>query len=140
MMDVDDFKKVNDTYGHDQGDEVLIRLGFLLKTMNTRNIRCFRFGGEEFVMLINNLDRGTVLRIVENIRNDICWQTWDFPGRVTISIGVAAGKAGNALISQADENMYHSKTHGKNMVSYDMDGEKVIFRENSRDGERYSKL
>ena len=129
MMDIDDFKAVNDTYGHDQGDEVLIRIGALLKNMKTRNIRCFRFGGEEFVMFVKNLDQGAVLRLVENVRNDISWQTWDFPGRVTASIGVSGGKAGTALLSLADENMYHSKSHGKNVVTYDEAGEKIIFRE-----------
>ncbi|MCR4807115.1 MAG: GGDEF domain-containing protein [Lachnospiraceae bacterium] len=128
MMDVDNFKKVNDTHGHDQGDIVLKRLGALLKQMRTRNIMSFRYGGEEFVMIIKNLDQDAVLRLVENIRKDVGWQTWDFPGRVTVSIGVAAGRSNMETVRQADECMYFSKTHGKNAVAYELNGEKTLLK------------
>lgn len=129
MMDVDNFKKVNDTYGHDQGDAVLMRLGSILKDLRSRHIRCFRYGGEEFVFLARELDKGTVLRIADSIRTEVSYQKWEFPGRITVSIGVSDGRANKETVRLADENMYHSKTHGKNAVSYDINGEKTILRD-----------
>ena len=126
MIDADDFKKVNDTFGHDQGDEVLKRIGSLLNTMKGRNNRSFRYGGEEFVMIIHNLDKNAVIRIAENIRRDIEWQTWDFPRKVTVSIGLSSGTASMETVRHADECMYHSKQNGKNAVTYEADGRKVI--------------
>jgi diguanylate cyclase (GGDEF)-like protein len=128
MLDVDNFKKVNDNFGHDQGDAVLMRIGSLLKGTRSRNIRCYRYGGEEFVMLFRNFDKGTVLRIADSFRMDISWQTWDFPGIITVSIGVAEGRANKDTVRLADENMYYSKTHGKDAVTYDINGEKVIMQ------------
>lgn len=126
MIDADDFKKVNDNFGHDQGDEVLKRIGSLLNTMKGRNNRSFRYGGEEFVMIIHNLDTNAVIRIAENIRRDIEWQTWDFPRKVTVSIGLSSGTASMETVRHADECMYHSKQNGKNAVTYEADGRKVI--------------
>jgi diguanylate cyclase (GGDEF)-like protein len=125
MIDADDFKNVNDTYGHDQGDVVLKRIGSLLKAMQTVRNRGFRYGGEEFVMVIKSLDRNTALRIAENIRRDMEWQTWDFPRRVTVSIGVSSGNASMDTVRLADECMYHSKANGKNAVSYESNGRKM---------------
>ena len=124
MIDADNFKRVNDNYGHDQGDVVLKRIGSLLKAMQTANIRSFRYGGEEFVVVLKRLSDDTAIRIAENIRRDVEWQTWDFPGRITVSIGLAFGNSSLDTVKLADECMYHSKQNGKNSVSY-KDGEKM---------------
>lgn len=125
MIDADDFKQINDNYGHDQGDIVLKRIGALLGAMKAGNNRSFRYGGEEFVMIVNYLDTNATVRLAENIRRDIEWQTWDFPRKITVSIGISSGKATNETVRLADECMYHSKTHGKNTVSYEQNGDIV---------------
>ncbi len=118
MMDLDNFKRVNDTYGHDKGDEVLKRLGSLLKSMQNRRLRAFRFGGEEFVVIMNNPDLNAALRVAENIRRDVKWQKWDFMDGITLSLGVSNGRLSQALITEADANLYFSKENGKNAVTY----------------------
>jgi diguanylate cyclase (GGDEF)-like protein len=122
MMDIDNFKRVNDTYGHDKGDEVLKRLGILLKLMHNHKNRAFRYGGEEFVMIIYDNDPTMALRIAENIRRDFQWQKWDFMDGVTISLGVSTGRLSQATLVEADKNLYYSKEHGKNAVTYTVDG------------------
>ena len=126
MMDIDNFKHVNDTYGHDKGDVVLKRLGVLLKLMHNHKNRCFRYGGEEFVMIIYDSDPSMALRIAENIRRDFQWQKWDFMDGVTISIGVSTGRLSQATLVEADKNLYYSKEHGKNAVTYTIDGVPTI--------------
>ncbi len=128
MIDADDFKQINDNSAHDQGDVVLRRIGGLLNAMKGVSTRSFRYGGEEFVMIVNYLDTNATVRLAENIRRDIEWQTWDFPRKITISIGVSSGKATMETVRLADECMYHSKTHGKNTVSYESNGEIVQYR------------
>ena len=71
-------------------------------------------------MIIQNLDTNAVIRIAENIRRDIEWQTWDFPRKVTVSIGLSSGTASMETVRHADECMYHSKQNGKNTVTYDL--------------------
>ena len=126
MMDIDNFKRVNDTYGHDKGDEVLKRLGILLKLMHNHKNRCFRYGGEEFVMIVYDSDPSMALRIAENVRRDFEWQKWDFMDGVTISLGVSTGRLSQATLVEADKNLYYSKEHGKNAVTYTIDGVPTI--------------
>lgn len=76
-------------------------------------------------MIVNYLDTHATVRLAENIRRDIEWQTWDFPRKITVSIGISSGKATNETVRLADECMYHSKTHGKNTVSYEQNGDIV---------------
>lgn len=131
MMDIDNFKRVNDTYGHDKGDVVLKRLGILLKLMHNHKNKCFRYGGEEFVMIVYDSDPNMALRIAENIRRDFQWQKWDFMDGVTISLGVSTGRLSQSTLVEADKNLYYSKEHGKNAVSYTVDGEpKIVSSEN----------
>ena len=122
MMDIDNFKRVNDNYGHDKGDEVLKRLGVLLKLMHNHKNKAFRYGGEEFVMIVYDSDPTMALRLAENIRRDFQWQKWDFMDGVTISLGVSTGRLSQATLVEADKNLYYSKLHGKNAVTYTVDG------------------
>ena len=75
------------------------------------------------MVVLKHLNTEAALRIAENIRRDVEWQTWDFPGRITVSIGLASGIPSLDTVKLADECMYHSKQNGKNSVSY-KDGEK----------------
>lgn len=121
ILDIDHFKSVNDTYGHPMGDEVLIFLAQRLLSHTGEEEVCFRYGGEEFVILTPTDDVDAACALIETIRKDI--EQTDSPiGRpITISAGVtSAGRASNELqlIKQkADEALYHSKQTGRNKVS-----------------------
>lgn len=124
IMDIDHFKQVNDTYGHQVGDEVLIQMAELLR----KNIRLedipFRYGGEEFVVLVPSAASETPLgmKIAERLRAAVEAHTFTCPGapplRVTISLGVASfplhGRTADAIIRAADEALYQAKRSGRN--------------------------
>lgn len=124
MLDVDHFKKVNDTYGHAVGDEVLRHIAAIL-IGQTRGGDCLaRYGGEEFVVLLPETSRQGALHVAEKIRRKVeadCFQLAD--GRkipLTISIGVALFPEDTSdhtcLIELADQAMYEAKNRGRNAV------------------------
>ncbi len=129
LMDIDHFKKVNDTHGHQAGDLVLQavakRLGEVLRTVD----RAARFGGEEFALIIMQADRKAALetakRAVEAVARTPISIGADGELAVTISAGVAEVPAdattGAELVSASDKSLYSAKTHGRNRaVSYDV--------------------
>ena len=119
MMDIDNFKKVNDTYGHQEGDNVLIRLGGILKEISQRHIRPYRYGGEEFAVIVTDKPVEAIDIMAEKIRQTFSEQEWDFGAHITVSLGVATDKEGSLdLVKRADDNLYVSKTTGKNKVTY----------------------
>ena len=124
VLDIDFFKRVNDTYGHDGGDEVLKEFARRL-TLNVRAIDMpCRFGGEEFVVLMPETDADDALHIAERVRAQVA----DMPFRladgrelnVTVSVGVATsrgpGDTVEALLKRADEGVYEAKSSGRNRV------------------------
>ena len=123
MCDIDDFKKVNDTYGHDFGDCVLKKIAAIMEQRVGRHGYVCRWGGEEIPILING-GLENACQIAEKIRCDI--GSYGFRVRnqfmycsVTVTIGVAMHKSGDtveATIIHADNNLYHGKRHGKNRV------------------------
>ncbi|NLG05049.1 MAG: GGDEF domain-containing protein [Clostridia bacterium] len=128
MIDIDDFKKINDTYGHLQGDIVLQRMGEILKSMKHEKTASFRYGGEEFVVMIHNDSMGKLLWVAEEIRRAVAGSEWDYEQKITISLGVADGKSNMDVIEEADQNLYFAKENGKNIVAYTMQGEKVLYQ------------
>lgn len=122
MMDIDNFKSVNDTYGHDNGDVVLSTLGGYLKEISRVNGFAGRFGGEEFFIFMYGEDTG----IQEHIINEVCRKLretdFDFTERhITMSVGVTVINDGDTLdscIERADKALYYSKNHGKNQVNH----------------------
>ena len=119
MMDIDDFKRVNDTYGHQSGDEVLSRLGKILNSLKGKNVVPYRYGGEEFAVLIK--DKAVVYPelLAEKIRSTFAREKYDFGGPFTISLGVAYDDKGSEnVVKEADANLYESKQNGKNKVTY----------------------
>jgi two-component system cell cycle response regulator len=124
LIDVDHFKNVNDTYGHDAGDEVLRAIARRISS-NTRdiNLRC-RFGGEEFVAVFPGIDSVMAVLIGERLRRivggePIAITSEKSPIRATISIGVAtSGPADTAetLLKRADQALYRAKKEGRNRV------------------------
>ncbi len=126
LLDIDNFKHFNDTYGHLEGDEVLIRLGQVVQRCLRKTDSAYRFGGEEFTIILPDTagDAATVLaeRIREEFANEK-FQPADSPepARETVSIGVAQYRPeeeARAFIKRADHNMYGAKEQGKNRICY----------------------
>ncbi|WP_413700162.1 bacteriohemerythrin [Psychromonas sp. KJ10-10] len=124
MIDADHFKQVNDTYGHDAGDEVLIELAKMLKhTLRNDDIVC-RLGGDEFLVICPNTDFEGGISVAEFMRQQVSElrvETGGEPWKGSISIGVVARTADlenyEALIKLSDQGVYKSKQKGKNCVS-----------------------
>ncbi len=119
FFDIDHFKSINDTYGHDRGDEVLRGVsGLISRNIRKSDIFC-RFGGEEFMIILPNTSVENAAVIAEKLRKMI--EGFDFCGvRLTISIGVAYGEAPvEKVIERADRNLYRAKREGRNMVVVD---------------------
>jgi diguanylate cyclase (GGDEF)-like protein len=124
LLDLDDFKSVNDTYGHPVGDDVLRRIAGILGT-NIRQVDlAARYGGEEFAVIVPEADLEGGLQLAERLRSALEAHHIELPGgdqrTVTASFGVAVkGDLSRAeeLIAAADEALYDSKRAGKNQVS-----------------------
>ena len=123
LMDIDHFKNYNDTFGHDAGDAVLVKLAEHLKGFRTTDLPC-RYGGEEFLLVLTELDVAQARERLEELRADVAAERVVFNGKelpgITISIGVApfpsAGKDVAATIRSADEALYRAKQAGRDRI------------------------
>lgn len=119
MLDIDHFKRVNDTYGHGAGDDVLVGMATLLRE-NTRDADALgRLGGEEFVVVCRHCDADACLHAATKLREAIA--VHDFPGvgHVTSSLGIASCRADDTaatLLARADAALYRAKAGGRNRV------------------------
>lgn len=117
MLDIDHFKSVNDTYGHDEGDKVLKRLAEILLRFAKDSFRIFRYGGEEFLIISKLSEDSTdkrVIEFVEAVRRDLKTSTG-----VPITVSVGVGKKSlldTSSIKIADINLYLCKNEGRNCV------------------------
>jgi diguanylate cyclase (GGDEF)-like protein len=123
FMDIDNFKKINDTYGHLAGDSVLIQMGDILRKSLRKNDVPARYGGEEFAVLASRttLQQGRI--IGEKLRHNVEKHEFGIGQAITISIGVSIYKAGEdaaSFISRADQALYDAKRTGKNRVEVRM--------------------
>ena len=124
MVDIDDFKRINDTYGHQFGDDVLKNVGFLIKESIRKDDIAARFGGEEFCIVLPHTTKEEVCQIAEKIRKNIQAKKFSYVNQVasfTVSIGIACAREDNLLASRsliraADEALYEAKKQGKNRV------------------------
>jgi diguanylate cyclase (GGDEF)-like protein len=119
MLDIDHFKKINDTYGHQTGDLVLSTLGSLLLSRVRRDDVVARYGGEEFILLIPLAPPGQVLNIAEKIRKTVASHTFDSLPPVTVSLGCSVYEQGESMeefIRRADTALYAAKHSGRNRV------------------------
>ena len=120
LLDIDDFKEVNDTHGHLVGDKVLIDIARILKNC-TREIDIVgRWGGEEFLIVCPNTNEKEAAKVAEKLRDKIEKNQFDVVGNKTVSFGVSTYKENDSIIKllrRADEAMYSSKTKGKNRVT-----------------------
>lgn len=124
VCDIDHFKKVNDTYGHDVGDVVIKGLGEVLRRIKRDTDIVGRFGGEEFVIVCEQTDEEGSRLLAERVRRELestTFQTELGPLSVTCSVGVApfpiAGQDWASLFKATDEALYASKKNGRNQVT-----------------------
>lgn len=125
LFDIDNFKNVNDTYGHDGGDFVLQELGAQVKASGLRERDLAgRYGGEEFMVVLTNSNEGQALEVAERIRKKIEAYEFNYAGQripVTVSMGVASLKKDFAesgdIYKASDKALYESKRNGKNRVT-----------------------
>ncbi|MEW5972667.1 MAG: diguanylate cyclase [Pseudomonadota bacterium] len=126
MLDVDHFKRINDTYGHLAGDEILRHLGHqLTTTLRTADIAA-RYGGEEFVILLPATSQDEALRLAARLREEVAGSTVFSDGQplhYTLSLGLTALTAQDAsldvAIARADEALYRAKMGGRNRIEVD---------------------
>ena len=122
VMDVDNFKTINDTLGHSAGDAVLRDVSDTIRRLFRRSDVCGRIGGEEFAVVLPHTSERDAVAIAEKVRNtiadtDVAWGNQRL--KVTVSIGVAdAGFDLGALLARADKAMYRAKEQGRNQVVY----------------------
>ena len=119
VIDVDHFKLVNDKFGHLYGDEVLILIANLLQSSFRAQDRVFRFGGEEFVVLLRSTTLTNTHKIIDRFRRNV--ETHQFPqvGTVTVSVGfvsISAHEAPVIILGHADQALYYAKSHGRNLA------------------------
>lgn len=124
IADIDFFKKVNDTYGHTAGDEVLVSVAQIMKKSMAGKGFAARWGGEEFLLVYTGCDMETTLTylemLVEAIR-EMCVEYDDKVIKITISIGVATGNGDSVdkVLCTADNRLYHAKKEGRDRVVSD---------------------
>jgi len=121
VLDIDHFKRVNDQFGHLYGDEVLILIANILRSSFRPTDKLFRFGGEEFVILLRSTTQADVEHIFERFRLQVAQHDFPQVGQVTISIGYARidpFEPAIAIVGRADQALYYAKTHGRNRICH----------------------
>jgi diguanylate cyclase (GGDEF)-like protein len=120
MLDVDDFKSVNDTYGHDIGDKVLKELACLIGNSVGINGTVARWGGEEFAILFNALDYEKVKSLLDSVRQSIAEYSFGLDNDVTVSIGAGIFFPEDHKTSflDIDKTLYLAKSSGKNCIKF----------------------
>ena len=133
MLDIDHFKRVNDTWGHAAGDAVLAELAQRIDGQVRKSDVAARYGGEEFVVLMPSTDTGAAMRLAERIRGAISASPVELPEgesvTITASIGIAAAEPapsnadlkteGDALLARADVALYRAKSAGRDCIEVD---------------------
>ncbi len=121
ILDIDDFKNVNDRYGHQKGDDVLRKLGAVLNASRRDLDTCARYGGEEFAILLPHTNSNDAMTISERLRKKVedCFHD---DVKLTISIGVSncpeSSTVVEDIIKHADDALYASKKGGKNIITF----------------------
>jgi diguanylate cyclase (GGDEF)-like protein len=123
MIDIDFFKMINDTYGHDVGDEAIRVVSRVIKESIRSSDVAIRFGGEEFIVLLHNCDREHIKEVAEKIRTSFEKQKISADSKTftkTLSVGAVMFPDDSSsiwkCIKYADISLYHAKEHGRNQV------------------------
>lgn len=119
IFDIDDFKRINDTFGHVYGDEILILIGRLMQDVFRAADLKFRFGGEEFIAVVRAESSESAFSIFDRFRKSV--ENYRFPqtGTVTVSIGIVeitGEETTSVFVGSADKALYYAKKNGKNMT------------------------
>lgn len=119
MIDIDHFKSVNDNFGHVSGDEILLNLAQMMKDYFVGSNLLFRFGGEEFVIILEAMPIEVAVATLEHFRKLIAKFNFPFVGTVTISMGFSKFRINDfppSILDQADKALYYAKQHGRNCL------------------------
>ncbi len=121
ILDIDYFKKVNDNYGHQIGDEVLIEFSSILKNNSRETDIVGRWGGEEFLIVVPQTEHDSVIHFANNLRMKIEEHKFKYVEKITASIGITIYQKDESItsvVNRADEALYISKNSGRNRVNY----------------------
>ncbi len=120
VVDVDHFKQVNDRFGHLYGDEVLILMANILRSSFRGQDRVFRFGGEEFVVLLRSTTLEMAHKIFNRFRQTVQEESFPQVGQITVSVGFVSTQLGIPveILGRADQALYHAKKNGRNQVCF----------------------
>lgn len=124
VIDIDHFKRVNDSFGHLIGDEVLLLMSRLMRSSFRFDDRLYRFGGEEFVVLMRCADGDAAAQAFERLRGNVERHPFPQVGHITVSIGFTELKPGDTpsgAFERADKAVYFAKGHGRNQVRHHAD-------------------
>lgn len=121
VLDLDNFKRINDAYGHDSGDRILVELTEIIRATMRGDDRCYRFGGDEFVLLLSGTGadglQPALNKLIERIRTEL-----ESPeGPMTVSIGATDLRAGDtpqSWLARADQALYRAKENGRDRVEF----------------------
>jgi len=119
IIDIDHFKQINDSFGHLYGDEILELLADLMRETFRKNDRLFRFGGDEFVVLLRHVSYKSALSTLERLLKRLSSHSLPQVGQLTATVGftkIRLGDTPNAVLGNADEALYHGKENGRNQV------------------------
>lgn len=125
MADIDDFKPVNDTFGHPTGDEIIKVVADIMLEGTRKTDKCIRWGGEEFIVLLPFCALAKGVEVAEKIRSALANRLFDDVGQVTVSIGVTESSPDDTpakVLERVDQLLYQSKENGKNRVTSDQSG------------------
>lgn len=119
MVDIDHFKKINDTFGHLYGDEVILTLSQIMKNTFRGSDLLFRFGGEEFVIVLEPTRKQEAYQVMERLRRAVADHEFSQIEQLTVSIGFTCISSNNyppSVLDHADKALYYAKEHGRNCI------------------------
>jgi diguanylate cyclase (GGDEF)-like protein len=119
VLDIDHFKAVNDNHGHLIGDEVLLVFANVMRRSLRDDDRCYRYGGEEFIVLLRDMDREQANSALERLRGRVSRHAFPQIGHLTVSIGFSLiddQTIPSRVIEEADRALYYAKSHGRDQV------------------------
>lgn len=121
ILDIDHFKRINDNFGHLFGDEVLLLISQLMSESFRREDKLFRYGGEEFVLILSDLSKPEAEQVLERFRERVANHSFPQLGTITLSIGytkIAAQGCDADVLGEADQALYWAKQNGRNRCAY----------------------